>query len=460
MASFYDRLRAQSEKRVEAQKSIHPSLTTAVYSHYPIQQNSITALFANLYGSNQPAGLNDPRDGMDAYRQIYKNIPQFADVVKRKRDLIGNPIIEHTDSVWAKDMNQWLESIKSIGEVDNPFGYEYGINSVIERICKSTFVDGNAFTSFLDQDGMPIRVGKKMDCIRVHDSYRFRYYGIDEDRFELRYSKRGKEIILGKADTIYMKSLKFEPTQWLWGKPLAYHSEFVIRLFLVSAGAREQSNARSGAPLELTMFSFDTPNALDPASTMLMTEESQAQAQRAADAYSQAVANRHTKLNQGVDVIGISPSSMKVSSHVYGQGVPSPVNYQVEVVLYLQWAASSWGYPLALIGMDSGGDGLGSQKYAYAASTANLAAGTSQLYLSQNLIKPLIDRKMFEMKREAPKGYKIVWDGQTLEDQRNQTEIKKMSMETAKIQMEAYEKALMILSPDEQDQFRKEIGMK
>ena len=445
-------------------EALQPQKEKAYYSNsgflnrLPMQQDGITALFANLYGGRSDMGLSNPRESLDAYRQIFRNIPQFADVVSRKRDMIGNPIIEADDTKWADEMNAWLAQLSSIGEVENPYGYDKGISCLLDQLIETMYVDGSGFTTFLDNQGKDLVKGK-LGGVRVHDSQRFHYEqsAAALDVYDLWYCRRGMdEVVTAKAKD-YFKALQFDRTQWLWGKPLAYHSEFVLRLFLVSVGAREQANARMGAPLELTMFGFSLPTALDPAMYSMMTDDARNYANQAANAYKEAIANKNTKLNAGVDVVGVAPANMTISSHSYGKDAQSPPNFQLEAPMYLQWAASSWGYPLALIGMDSGGDGLGSQKYAYAAATANLAAATSQIYLSQNIIQPLIDRRMLDERTTAPKGYRIVWSGKTLEDQAKESEIKKMEAETAKTTIEAWASALMNLSPQEQQTFRERL---
>lgn len=426
----------------------------------PVQQTNITALFANMYGSSTDAGLSNPRESLDAYRQIFRNIPQFADVVKRKRSLIGNPTIESdTDPKWAEDVNQWLAELPSIGEAFNPFAYDKGISCALDQIIESIYVDGSDFVSFLDKDGRVLSKSAKLDALKIHDPIRFHYESIEPERYDLHYLTATNDIIIKADRRDTFKALQFDRTQWIWGKPLAYHSEFVLRLYLVSVGAREQSNARNGSPLELTIFGFTQNQNLDPAMTKMLTDDARTYAESAASKYREAIANKNSKMNEGVDVVGVAPASMSVSSHTYGKDAKTTSDFVNESQTYLQWAASSWGYPLALIGMDSGGDGLGSQKYAYAASIANLSAATSQIYLGYNLIKPLIDKRMADERKLAPKDYRIVWSGQTLEDQRNQAEIKKIDAEAAKTTLDAWVVALQNLTPQEQAAFKDKLGI-
>jgi hypothetical protein len=435
----------------EVQKSYLPN-TYGYWGSAPVQRDGITALFANMWSESRDAGLSNPREHLDAYRQIYKNFPQFADVVKRKRDLIGNPVIESaTDPVWADEMNQFLANIRSIGEVYNPFAYDMGITCLLDQLIETIYVDGSGFATMLDVNGKMLEGRQKLDAVRVHDPMRFWYQQREIDVYELWYQTKGESKIITGSKVDAFKALQFDRTQWIWGKPLAYHSEYILRLYLVALGAREQANARAGAPLELTIFGFKLPNNFDPAMGMKMTNEARNYAEAAAQKYREAIGDKQTKLNEGVDVVGVAPSDMSVTSHMYGKDVQFPSEFTDEVSLYLKWAASSWGYPLALIGMDDGSDGLGSAKYAYAAAIANLAAHNSQMYLSKNIIQPLIDRRMLDERKTAPREYRIVWTGKTLEDQKNEADVAKVKAETLKLQLEAYEMALMNLSPAEQE---------
>lgn len=443
-------------------KAVEPDASKGYLSSYgswgsaPMQRDGITALMANLWTNSDDAGLTNPREHLDAYRQIFKNFPQFADVVKRKRDLIGNPIIESKDQAWADDVNAYLANIRSIGEVSNPFGYDIGISCMLDQLIESIYVDGSGFTTMLDKDGRMVEGKAKLDAVRVHDPMRFWFKQSNIDVYDLWYLSRGEQKIIKESKGDAFKALQFDRTQWLWGKPLAYHSEFVLRLFLVSVGAREQSNARAGAPLELTIFGFKIPNNFDPAMGMKMTQDARNFADSAAAKYREAIANKNTKLNEGVDIVGVAPSDMTVASHTYGKDATSPPEFVSEAETYLKWAAASWGYPLALIGMDNGSDGLGSAKYAYAASIANLAAHNGQMYLSKNVIEPLISRRMLDERKKAPK-FSIVWTGETLQDQKNNADIKKVEAETLKLQLEAYESALMNLTPDQQERVVREM---
>lgn len=431
-------------------KSYIPN-TYGYWGSSPVQRDGITALFSNMWSDKNDAGLSNPREHLDAYRQIFKNFPQFADVVKRKRDLIGNPVIESPDQAWADDVNAYLMNLRSIGEVYNPFAYDMGISCLLDQLIETIYVDGSGFVTMLDGNGRMVEGRNKLEAVKVHDPYRLWYQQSEIDVYDLWYQTKGESRIISGSKADVFKALQFDRTQWIWGKPLAYHSEYILRLFLVSVGAREQSNARAGSPLELTMFGFKTQGGLDPMLSKYMTDDARNYAMAAADKYREAIANKNTKLNEGVDVVGVAPAEMSVSSHTYGQGAQSPPNFQLEVELYLKWAASSWGYPLALLGMDDGSDGLGSAKYAYAAAIANLAAHNSQVYLSKNIVQPLIDRRMLDERKTAPKEYRIVWTGKTLEDQKSESEIKKVEAETLKLQLEAYEMALMSLTPDEQE---------
>jgi len=58
---------------------------------------------------------------------------------------------------------------------------------------------------------------------------------------------------------------------------------------------------------------------------------------------------------------------------------------------------------------------------------------------------------MLDERKTAPREYRIVWTGKTLEDQKNEAEVNKVKAETLKLQLEAYEMALMNLSPAEQE---------
>jgi len=420
---------------------------------------SLEALFYQMYGDTmQP--FASPRFGLTDYRLIYEKIAPYANAIDIKRSLIGNPIIESKDSGYADEMNARLSELKSTGELRNAYATDKGIGTMLDELVVDLFVDGSAFVTFEDAQGLELRTStSKLECVRVHDAARFDYIetGIP-DAYVLQYIKQGIQTEI----TTYRDSfrvMQFDRTKYLWGKPLGFHTPFILRHWLVSLGAREQSNARIGAPLELTIFGTPAPTAsLDPASAMIYSRDAKAASELAAQTYRTAIANKNTKLNQGVDVVGVAPTDMKITTHRYGEGAQSPVNFQLEFDLYMKFAGSSWGVPLVLTGLKDSSGGIGSEEFKYAAAFATNAAAKQQAYLDQNIVRPILSRYAMAERRNAPE-YNIVWDGQTIEDLASLADTKQKEAQANLTALQGLELAQQLLSPAEQAAWAKQAGL-
>lgn len=420
---------------------------------------SLEALFYQMYGDTmQP--FASPRFGLTDYRLIYEKIAPYANAIDIKRSLIGNPIIESKDSGYADEMNARLAELKSTGELRNAYATDKGIGTMLDELVVDLFVDGSAFVTFEDAQGLELRTStSKLECVRVHDAARFDYIetGIP-DTYVLQYIKQGIQTEI----TTYRDSfrvMQFDRTKYLWGKPLGFHTPFILRHWLVSLGAREQSNARIGAPLVMTLFGVPMPTGqLDPAASTLAMRESIAAANTMKGAYTAGIANRNRKMNQPVDVVGVVGADVKMSKHVYGEGIASQADFIEEFDLYMKFAGSSWGVPLVLTGLKDSSGGIGSEEFKYAAAFATNAAAKQQAYLDQNIVRPILGRYAMAERRNAPE-YNIVWDGQTIEDLASIADTENKQAQANLTVLQGLELAQRLLSPAEQAAWAKQAGL-
>jgi len=434
------------------EKAYIPSIVNGL-GYYP--QTSIEQMIKDAYqGGDDP--LTDPRLKLRLFQMIAAVYPYAADVIDRKTALVGTPYIESDDERFEDEMNAYFRELRSIGELQNPFAYDNGLGYLCDQLTKRIYTDGSSFLSFLDANGQPIKPNGKIEAIRLHDPERIYYQCRYLDVYELIYSHAGEREVI-TADRLHnFKALQFERTQSLWGKPLTADAELVLRWWLTAGKSREGYNVRAGAPLEVTMFGFEKPaNNEDPSIYNKKLEQLQAAADTIAASYRTAIANKHDK-KQGVDLVGTIPASISMETHTYGSGSRETSNFVEEMDLYNRMIASTLKYPIALLGLDNGSDGLGSKKYEVAAENAMRDAEKVREYLSGNVITPILNQKMLTDRTKAPK-YKILWSGGNLADQSAKVATEKTQAEAMKILLEAYELVNMNLPPDDSEDIAERI---
>jgi len=412
---FFTKRTETTTKQIEAATTTDKAWTggnSGLYTYQGPPSALLTALGITASASQL---IGDPRLKMETYQTMVACMPEVSRMIGYHLDIMGIPEIESEDQVWADEMNALLREMVWKGQLTFEGDENRGLDTFIQDLAYNTLCVGQSFYSLLDSQGLPaIYSRQKVETVQLHASSRFNYIGQGTyDKFDLQYVT-GTTQELNKVITPAFKSVVFDRhPEYPWGKPILYDAERIaLEVAILKESQQTTYRMKANAP-RMTVMGIEpmTSPIVDMAQTSLLAQymnESKATSARLEKSYSEAKA-RGMRTGQGVDVVASIVGKIDVKTHSEADTIQPVFSYPSDVKLALtELVIAMKGVP-DLVGLSTGGDGLGSQRSAMQMDGMRMVGEGLRKFLTPH-VRHILETKAIRLSRRIPK-YEIEWEG-------------------------------------------------
>lgn len=359
--------------------------------------------------------IGDPRLKMETYQTMVACMPEVSRMIGYHLDIMGIPEIESEDQVWADEANAMLREMVWKGQLTFEGDENRGLDTFIQDLAYNTLCVGQSFYSLLDSQGLPaIYSRQRVETVQLHASSRFNYLNQGTyDKFDLQYVT-GTTQELNKVITPAFKSVVFDRhPEYPWGKPILYDAERIaLEVAILKESQQSIYRETSSAP-RVTLFGLEpqTPHVLDMGQTELMKSSINAWGAKSVElerAYSAAKAQSN-RSGRGVDLTASVVGKITMASHSGADNIKAVTSYPEDIKLALtELVIAMKGVP-DLVGLSTGGDGLGSLRSAMQMDGMRMVGEGLRKFLAPH-VKHILETKAIRLSRRIPK-YEIEWEG-------------------------------------------------
>lgn len=424
------------------------SYTTSVNEHAII--NLINECNSNKRAGKKIAG--DPRAKLEIYRALDWAFPFISRAINIHADFMGRPIVETENEALKAQIESFWNSFYVCGELKSDFDLDKGMELFARDLLKQTLRDGlQPYKIEVADDG------KTINGARLHDSAKFDFeWNESSNMYQLRYTNAKLPI---KPNDFFQICKVSRSSQFLWGIPLTYNTEFYAETLLRVMIARRDSHIRVGNPPSFTTLSYDLPdNIHDKDLQSSLMDLASDKADQVMDGYKSAL-SRMYETGRPEDMVMMLPGKMKLDTKMFGQGAQGINNYSQEYELYALQIAMSTDVPVEFLGMRGASAGLGTDFFRVMKEMLTQRKRTNQHIIGTH-VKHITDLYLISINANsnAMNQYTIGWDEPDISDEKMAAETDKFEAEAFAAQMLNYMDLRLNLGQDNANQYAEEIG--
>jgi len=388
--------------------------------------------------------MPDPRRKLPSYRAMWEALPWVERAIDLHTDFVGTPSFvagENGNPKTVAALEKWWNESPIHGQWINDIAADRGLEQFVAQLITGTERDGSQFFHpYSDGPNTPIT------GLRMYDAARFKYVtdGLSEiARLEYQAVARLEYPTRETITEFHFDRMAAH----LWGKPITYHGEFMAEILIRLMVAHKNGTIRRGDPIGITAIGYEPieRGTISPVDYADYIKRALDDARAVKDAHSQAVSNQR-ETSQSQDIVMTVPGKIDMKSSYYGQGIPSIDNIEGILMMYAKMIGMSLDTPMAFLGFDESGGGIGSEKFKVEKSNAIRSA-----QLKRNKLEAVIRSINARILRDAkildkPDSYEIEWESPDMSDEKLEAEAAKIEAEAVAIQIQNYSAIRMELS--------------
>lgn len=423
------------------------------------QSKLITALGGSLSVMDV---LGDPRSKLLTFQAMVAAFPEVARMLRIHQLIMGSPEIESDDEGFEMEANALLREIRWKEALNYEGNVKTGIDTFVSALATRVMVEGQQFYEILDAQGQQVLTSRqKIDAIRLHNSMNFEYTQNATLDYWLNYTD-GVALEMNKKLTPAFQTLVIENhSEWPWGIPLLYNSASIALKAAIMEDNQIKTYQGKGSAPRVTLFGLDQTepadaNILAAEEVKEMQRQSQEKIDELTSAYTKGIANAN---NYGVpmDVTAGVVGKISMETHSMADNIQPVFSYPTDIKLALTRLVYAMNGEPSLVGLSSGGDGIGSNRTEILMqSMASYGKGLRQH------IQPHVNRIFLQhaarLGMRLP-DYKWHWEGIDTADVKAMADIEKTKADTQKVWVDALTTMTQAGEIEAAQNFAKENGL-